>query len=162
MRGVELEFETAPARGLRQYVRLVAEALNLGAHGYCVQLDPPTDVYLALDGRLARYPTRDVALTWDEEHGWAACIETHSGEDLIVLSYLGTELLPAPRLVAQFVDQLFAEEFPGQPDPPAFRRAGEADALFERLAGYATPTRNAPGWGVPAARRGQPTAFRAR
>ncbi|MGV9301451.1 DUF6292 family protein, partial [Amycolatopsis sp. NPDC003676] len=30
--------------------------------------------YVALDGHLPAYPGRDVALLWDEIHGWAAAV----------------------------------------------------------------------------------------
>lgn len=143
---MELDTDTRAARGLRRYVRLVATALDLGAHGYFVQLERPVGLYLAVDGHLPRFPTHDVALTWHEEHGWAAGVETRSGADLLILRYLGREVLPPPRTVARFVHDLFAGRSPGQPDPPAFRHVDDADDLPERLAGYATPARYTLGW----------------
>jgi len=58
-----------------------------------VQLGPPVEAYLALDHRLSSHPDRDVALLWDEEHGWALGIETHGGADVTVLSYVGEHVL---------------------------------------------------------------------
>jgi Family of unknown function (DUF6292) len=136
---VDLEFEVGPARGLRRYVRLVAEACGVGPDGFFLELDRPLRAYLAVDGRLPRFPTRDVALCWHEEHGWAAGIEAHSGRDLVLLTYLGVDVLPAPRIVAQFLTELFAEQFPGQPNPPELRRVTDTDDLLDRLASYAQP-----------------------
>ncbi|MET7998266.1 DUF6292 family protein [Amycolatopsis sp. NPDC005232] len=39
---------------------------------------------------------------WDEERRWAAAIETRSGEDLIVVRYLGTAVAPQPAEVGWF------------------------------------------------------------
>uniref|UniRef100_UPI0035E4303C DUF6292 family protein n=1 Tax=Amycolatopsis pithecellobii TaxID=664692 RepID=UPI0035E4303C len=68
-------------------LRKVTDALGIGLESCTVDHDSPVSAYVALDGRLPHYPDRDVALLWDERHGWAAAIETHSGEDLIVLRY---------------------------------------------------------------------------
>ncbi|WP_260418219.1 DUF6292 family protein [Actinophytocola algeriensis] len=83
--------------GLRRYVRLVAQ--SLGLHGECsyIQADESACAYIALDARLSRFPDRDVALLWDEEPGWSAALETHSGEDLLAVAYLEHEVLPHHR-----------------------------------------------------------------
>jgi hypothetical protein len=128
-----------PARGLRRYVWLVAEACGVGPDGFFLELERPLCAYLAVDGRLSRFPTRDVALWWQEEHGWAAGIESHSGRNIVLLTYLGLDALPAPRVVAHFLTELFAERFPGQPDPPAPRRVTDTDGLLDRLTSYAQP-----------------------
>ncbi|WP_311771488.1 DUF6292 family protein [Actinophytocola algeriensis] len=47
-----------------------------------------------------------MALLWEERHGWSAAIETHSGEDLLVVAYLGRDVLPAPAVVAAWVRDL--------------------------------------------------------
>jgi hypothetical protein len=132
---MDLNFEGPPTRGLRCYVQLVADLLRLGDGGYSIQLDEPASVYLPFDDKLPAFPTEDVALTWDYRHGWAAGIEIDGGKALIVLSYLGVDILPCPRLVERFVRQLFDERFPGQPDPPDLDNSG----LLERLTGYAHP-----------------------
>jgi hypothetical protein len=134
---VDLESEGTAEHGLRRYVRLVAEAVGVSGDCFCLQLEPPVNVYLALQERLRAFPTRDVALLWDEERGWSAAIETHSGQDLILVSYLGTDVLPPPRVVAQFVSRLTDEEFLGHLDPPQLRAVDDEDDLPRRLAAYA-------------------------
>jgi len=90
---MELDGHDRAARGLRRYLTLVAEATGVGAEACFVQLGPPVEAYLALDHRLSSHPDRDVALLWDEEHGWALGIETHGGADVTVLSYVGEHVL---------------------------------------------------------------------
>jgi hypothetical protein len=135
---MDLEFGSLTAQGLPRYVRLVADALGLVGESSFVQLEPPANAYLALDGRLSLFPTHDVALVWDEEHGWAAGIETSSGDDIVVLTYLGDDILPAPRVVARFARSVFGNELPGQPQPPTLRTVNDDDDLHARLAAYAT------------------------
>jgi hypothetical protein len=77
---------------------------------------------VALEQRLPGFPDRDVALLWNEQHGWSVGVETSCGEDVIVLCYLGTDILPTPRVVARFVAEAFADD-----DPP------------QRLGTYAAP-----------------------
>ena len=133
------EFDTLPARGLHRYVRLVADALGLAGEGWYVQLEPPAaTVYLPLQDRMERFPGRDVALLWDEEHGWALAVESHSGEDLLVLAYFGDDVLPAPRAVAAFAEKIIGGVDPGPALSAELRRAGDDDDLSDRLAGYAT------------------------
>jgi hypothetical protein len=123
-------------RGLRRYVGLVTEALGYTGQAFHVQTEPPATGYIPLDGRIPAFPGRDVALLWDERHGWCGAIETASGEDLIVVSYLGSDVLPAPRVVARFAAALVAGDGPGQAEPPAFRSVDADDDLADRLAGY--------------------------
>ncbi len=106
-------------RGLRNYVRNVVETLGLNGDSSYVQSEPLT-LYLAVDGHLPDYPDRDVALLWDEQHGWAGALETGCGEDLIVVSYLGDDPLPTPEIVAAYTVALLRGESPGQPVPPEF------------------------------------------
>ncbi|HEU5472656.1 MAG TPA: DUF6292 family protein [Actinophytocola sp.] len=135
---MDIEFDAIPARGLHRYVRLVADALGLGGEGWYVQLEPAsTTVYLPLQARLDRFPDRDVALLWDEENGWSVAVESHSSEDLIVLGYLGLDVLPGPRVVAQFATGVMAGWDCGRPKPPRLRSAGAEDSLRRRLSGYA-------------------------
>jgi len=54
-----------------------------------------------------------------------------------VVSYLGGEVLPAPRVVARFASELVAGSGPGQAEPPSFRTLDEPDDLPARLADYA-------------------------
>jgi hypothetical protein len=131
---VDLEFDSPAARGLREYVRLVAAALGLRGQSWLVQLEPPANVYIALDDRLPRHPSRDVALIWDEERGWALELEPGRDEELCVLGYLGDDVLPAPDAVASAVRQSFVE-VPNR--PPVFRAAADDDDLPARLTAYA-------------------------
>jgi uncharacterized protein DUF6292 len=133
---MDLDFGFPAAHGLRCYVRLVAEELGLTGESSYIQLEPPVHAYLAVDGRLAAFPARDVALLWDERHGWAAGVETDPGEELILLSYLDDDILPAPKLVACFVRGVITGT-PGQLDRPAFRTVGADDDLESRLVAYA-------------------------
>ncbi len=125
----------AAARGLRQY--LLAVAAKLDAPAWFCEVDVPAGAYLALDRRLARFPDHETALLWDERDGWAAAVESAAGDELVVLAYLGEDVLPPPEVVVAFVTGLYGEEYPGRPDPPDFRRPGAADGFDERLATYA-------------------------
>jgi hypothetical protein len=132
---MELEFSSAAARGLARYVRLIASELDLAEHGYYTQLDTPAHAYLALDTRAEDHPTQDAALVWDEVHGWAVAVESRA--DLVVLSYLGDDVLPAPRVVAALTRQVLAGTAPVRATPPALREADDHDDLPARLASYA-------------------------
>jgi Family of unknown function (DUF6292) len=121
--------------GLRGYVDRVSRALGVGPDGNCWELEDRASAYIALDGRLPGYPDHDLALIWDEENGWAAALETPTGDDLVVLCYLGIDVLPPPYAVADFVAALRADDYPGQPDPPALRAAFADDGFDDRLAG---------------------------
>ena len=129
--------ELRSSRGLRRYVGLVTEELGYTGHACHVQTEAPAIAYLPLDERTPAFPSRDLALLWDERHGWCGAIETASGEDLIVVSYLGTDVLPLPRVVARFARELIAGTGPGQAEPPAFRDIDADDDLAERLEAYA-------------------------
>ena len=137
---MELDFDDSVLRGLRRYVRLVTRALGL--HGECsyVHVDETASAYIALDGRLRCFPDRDVALLWDEHHGWSAAIETNSSEDLLIVAYLGQDPLPSPETVAAWAMALFRPDHtPGGtgrgPEPPEITSAGD---VGHRLAAYAT------------------------
>ncbi len=134
---MEFEPRSRPSRGLGRYVGLVTETLGYTGHAYDAQIEPPASAYIPLDERIPAFPDRDVALLWDERHGWCGAIETASGEDLIVVSYLGSDVLPPPRVVARFAADLVAGAGPGQAEPHAFRTVDAEDDLAERLAAYA-------------------------
>lgn len=91
--------------------------------------------YLALDQHLPAFPGWDLALLWDEERGWSAAIETHSGEDLIVVSYPDCDtVVPPSDLVVRFVDGLLrGHDRTGRPDAPAIRAADSRPRLAELL-----------------------------
>jgi len=128
----------AAARGLRQY--LLAVAAKLDAPAWFCEVDAPATAYLALERRIPRFPDHETALLWDERDGWAAAVESAGGEDVIVLAYLGEDVLPAPEVVVAFVRDLYGSGYPGQPEPPDFRRPGAPDGFDERLAAYAGDT----------------------
>jgi len=125
----------AAARGLRQY--LLAVAAKLDAPAWFCEVDVPAGAYVALERRLARFPDHETALLWDERDGWSAAVESATGDDVIVLTYLGEDVLPPPETVVEFVTGLYGEKYPGRPDPPDFRRPGTADGFDDRLAAYA-------------------------
>jgi Family of unknown function (DUF6292) len=120
-------------RGLHHYTDRVARALGLANHGTYISLEPPLNAYIALDRRLATHPDRDVALLWDERHGWSIAVETHGGADLLVLGYLGGEILPAPDVVAGLVRRGLAGDRADTSTTPPTRPAAD---LRARLAEY--------------------------
>ncbi|SFA73837.1 hypothetical protein SAMN05216266_101147 [Amycolatopsis marina] len=128
---------SAAAKGLAQYLRLVARELGLDAAQGYYELDAPAGAYLDLQRRLAAFPTRNTALVWDEEHGWAVGVDSHSGLSLVVLSHLGERVLPPPEAVAAFVEAIFNGRWPGQARPSRLRRADAEDGLDAELAAYA-------------------------
>lgn len=93
---LELEPWDRAARGLRQYVRRVAEALGCTGDAFLVQTDPPVSVYLPLEQELDGH---DAALLWDPVTGWAAAVEID--DEPHIVSYLGAAL-PEPEEVAAF------------------------------------------------------------
>ena len=112
-------------RELRSYLDEVACALGVGLESCTIDLDPPVSAYVALDQRLPSFPDRDLALLWDEVRGWSAAVETHSGEDLIVVSYLDSEVAAPPAdVVARFVHELRrGGSRLSKTDPPTIRTA---------------------------------------
>jgi hypothetical protein len=116
---------------LHAYLADVTGALHIGLESCTVDHDTPVSAYIALDERLPGYPDRDVALLWDEVHGWSTAIETHSGEDLIVIRYLGgTTVAPPPAHIARFVAALREDDHSiGRLDPPTIRTAGSLTEL---------------------------------
>jgi hypothetical protein len=141
---MDLDFDDTMLRGLHRYVRLVTQSLGLRGECSYVQADEIACAYIALDGRLSRFPDRDVALLWDQEHGWSAALETHSGEDLLAVADFYHDVLPPPPTVARWVENLFrlgaASENPDRGSrPPLF---GNTDDLLPRLAAYTTRYRS--------------------
>ena len=114
-------------QSLRAYIAKVARALGVGLESCAFDLDVPVSAYLALDTRLDRFPDRDLALLWDEVHGWAAAIEASCGEDVIVLSYAGEEILPVPGAVVRFVRAVRdGDHSIGRPNPQGSSVSGES------------------------------------
>jgi hypothetical protein len=131
---MELDFDDALMRGLRGYVRRVTEELGLSGECSYVQAERPAVAYLALDGRLPGFPDRDVALLWEEDGGWSAAVETHSGEDVIVQAHFGPDVLPSPAAVARWARGLFRGELGVRARARVPRHT--ADDLVRRLAPY--------------------------
>jgi hypothetical protein len=132
---LDLDGEGVAARGLRRYVRLVAEAVGVGFEASTWQFHDPVSAYLALERGVPVHPGADLALLWHERHGWALGVELRSGADVDVLGYLAVDVLPPPRLVADYVDRACQGEGTGQLTAPRFVAADLAD----RLAAYAEP-----------------------
>jgi hypothetical protein len=102
--------DDAFGRELRAYITAVAHALGVGPESTTVDTTTPASAYLALDGTTPAFPDRELALLWDERRGWSAAVETHSGEDLLVLADLDAAhgARPAPRVLVDFVSRLRA------------------------------------------------------
>jgi hypothetical protein len=97
---MELESWSRPARGLREYFRLVAEACGSG-EAFAVRPERPLTGYIPLPEH-AGFPESDVALVWDERTGWRSALETVADNKLVTLSYLEGPVCPAPEEVAEF------------------------------------------------------------
>jgi hypothetical protein len=97
-----LDTESARTRWLRSYVDSVARELGIGLESAVIDPGPPVSAYLALD---ARQPGTDydLALLWDERHGWSMVAETNSTTQLRTLSRLHDDLVARPEVVAEFV-----------------------------------------------------------
>lgn len=120
---MELEPWGRPARGLREHVRQVAEALGCTGEAYWVRTDDPVSVYLPLDERFFGFPDREAALLWDAEHGWSAVIDD---PEPLVVAYLGALLPEDVDTVAAFVADLVAGRPTGSAAPPSFPSPPEA------------------------------------
>lgn len=132
---MQLDFDDTVLLGLHGYVRQVCRALGLRGECSYAQTDGPASAYIALDERLRGYPDHDVALLWDDRHGWSAAIEDQSGDELVVVASLGQDLLPAPDTVAAWTRDLFLTDAdavrPGErPALPG------ADTVRRRLSAY--------------------------
>jgi hypothetical protein len=111
--------QTDPAgRGLRSYVHRIAAGLGLGPESVWCELADQSAAYLALTDRLADAPGQDVALIWDDTHGWAVGTEPRAGADLLVRAWYGDDPLPAPEDVVAFTKSVLAGQPAGQRTPP--------------------------------------------
>lgn len=116
---MELHDQTDPAQwGLRSYVHRIATGLGLGPESVWYELADQSSAYLALSDRLADAPGQDVALIWDDTHGWAVGIEPRTGGDLLVRAWYGEDPLPAPEDVVAFTKSVLAGQPAGQHSPP--------------------------------------------
>lgn len=119
--------------GLRNYVHHIAGALGVGPESTYAELADQATAYIALGDRLPAHPTRDVALVWDGDHGWAVGMEALCGEDLLMLAWYGPDILPEPDGVVMFTKSILVGERTGQPAPPA----AEIEDVRDRLVAYA-------------------------
>lgn len=110
--------DSVALRVLRGYMQRVAAGLGVEPESTWCEVDSPANAYIALEERAPHRRQHDMALVWDEQHGWAAAVETHSGEDLMVLAYFGEDSLPAPAEVVAFTKLVLAGEPVGTHDPP--------------------------------------------
>lgn len=101
-------------RALHDYLATVAGALGIGMESCALDVDTPVSAYFAVDHKVAAYPDRDVAVLWDERRGWSVAMETHSGEDLILLAELASDTARPPAdVVARFVAKVCAGKSDG-------------------------------------------------
>ncbi|HEX4252804.1 MAG TPA: DUF6292 family protein [Pseudonocardia sp.] len=127
--------EEVAEQGLRHYVLAVADGLGVRPSAVGHVPRPRAGAYLALRERLPDFAGREVAVVWDAHHGWGLGVETSSGEDLIMLAYLGEDVLPEPDEVVAFVRTLLRGQGAGQLKPPIVRSCD----LRARLASYLPP-----------------------
>lgn len=107
---VELETgRTEIAAGLRGYILAVARTLGLGPESCALNPNYPARGYVAVNIELARFPGRDLALSWDERYGWSAVVESDFGQRITRVARLDGSTLPGPAEVQAFVDDLVAE-----------------------------------------------------
>lgn len=123
---MELEGWSRPARGLREYFRMVAGMCGSG-EAFSVRTRRPLSGYIPLERRVDTFPETDVALVWDERTGWRAVLEPEPNTELITLSCLDTSLCPPPDEVAAFA----ADPGSGSASPPVETEAGVLDLLSE-------------------------------
>ena len=126
---------SAAAKGLGRYVRAVAELLSVSEDAIYHEVGDLATAYVALPSRHPTFPEYDLMLVWDERHGWSVGLEVDNLDGPVVLTYFGTELLPTPRRIRAFVDEVTVGSCPGQPNAPSCR---SRDRLAARLAEFAT------------------------
>jgi hypothetical protein len=126
-RDTEFSFE----RRLRGYLGAVARAVGVGLESCTLDAGTPASAYIALDWRLSRFPGHDLALVWDEVHGWAAALEDTAGKAATILAYLGGEVLPEPRAVVRFLAAVRADDpVVGTLEAPVLREPGGHERLL--------------------------------
>ncbi|HYS41116.1 MAG TPA: DUF6292 family protein [Pseudonocardiaceae bacterium] len=132
--------EFAFARGLRGYLAAVATGLGVGLESCAIDSLSPAAAYVALDGRVQRFPERDLALLWEERFGWSAAVEVPSDRNLIVLTYHGGDLVPPPSEIGAFVAAVRSGDHSmGQPNPPSPAVPVARQELTLRLQIYERP-----------------------
>lgn len=131
---LELDFDDTVARGLRRYVQLVSRSVGLRGEGSYTQADEVAHAYIALDGTLPSFPDHDVALLWDETHGWSAAVEPRGGGEPQVVARLTGDVLPAPDAVATWARGLFRHHRTVEtPAPDPRPRGGDLQARLHEF-----------------------------
>ena len=127
-----LTTEVRPPTALWGYMGAVAQQLGVGIESVTVDLDPPTSAYIALDGQAPGHPDGELALLWDERHGWAAAVEANGGDEVIVLGYLGgVRAVAEPAEVKRFIDAVRSGWEPPK-RPPEFAPTDDLDGYRPR------------------------------
>ena len=125
--------DSVALRALSGYVHRVAAGLGVGPESTWCEVADRANAYVALDHPLPDRHHHDLALLWDERHGWAAVAENRTrGEDPVVLAYYGTEALPSPDEVIAFTRRVLSGERAGQQHPPECRPGDLATGLGSR------------------------------
>ncbi|GAA2686599.1 MULTISPECIES: DUF6292 family protein [Actinosynnema] len=99
----------ALAEALDDYVRAVAEAVEVPPDGTSSEVTDTATAYLALGCRSEAHPGRDLMLVWSAAHGWVVSVETSPDEEPVVLSRSTGDLVPPPEAVAALVADAVSE-----------------------------------------------------
>lgn len=116
---------------LHAYVGGIAEHLGVSPERTSCDASVPASACIGFDHCEAAFPHRDLSLVWDERLGWAAAVQTPSGE-LVPVSYLGTSAVPPVNVVTSFITDLVAGRERGRHQPCCFGPC--ADLLGELIA----------------------------
>ena len=103
------EADFSLARGLGGYVHAVAGLLHISTEATAYEVSDTATAYLALSERSPGHPDHDLMLVWTERQGWALAVETAPAEPPAMLAYLGADLVPEPREVVRFVNDVLAD-----------------------------------------------------
>lgn len=125
-----MEHATAPMWGLGRYLRTVADALDLTSGAVNWEIAEEATAYVALDGRIPRFPDRNLMLVWHEARGWLVATEPQGSHDSsTVVARLRGDIVPSPGAVAAFVRGVMSGRYedvaapPGDHRDPAYRLA---------------------------------------
>lgn len=109
---------------LHAYVTAIAEYFGVPPDQTSCEAEGLATAYIGFGPCLPDFPQRDLALVWDERLGWAAAVQTASGE-LIAFSYLASSPVPHVNVVTSFVNELIAGRDHGENSPPFFGRCDD-------------------------------------
>lgn len=118
-----IEHATAPMWGLGCYLRTVADALGLPSDAANWEIAEEASAYVALDGRIPRFPDRNLMLIWHEARGWLVATEPDGSHDSsTVVARLRGDIVPRPGAVAAFVHGVMSGRYEDVPTPPGAHR----------------------------------------